>query len=145
MKMELLSLDMHDITRCQNQNRREFMEQFELEGLHAKYIDALCEKPGISQEALSRRLYVNKSTVARQLLTLEKDGWVRREQDGSDRRILRVFPTQKALQIHPQIQRMEREWDAFITAGLTEQERQTARLLLRKMKRQADVFMEKRT
>ncbi len=50
--MELLSLDMHDITRCQNQKRREFMAHFSLEGLHAKYIEALCEKPGISQEML---------------------------------------------------------------------------------------------
>ena len=143
--MELLSLDMHDITRCQNQKRREFMAQFSLEGLHAKYIDALCEEPGISQETLSRRLYVNKSTVARQLSVLEKDGWVRRAQDENDRRILRVYPTEKALRIQPEIRRMEEEWDAFITEGLTGEERQTAALLLRKMKRQADVFMEKRT
>ena len=57
--MDLLSMDMHDITRCQNQNRREFMAQFELEGLHAKYIEALCREPGISQERLSKKLYVN--------------------------------------------------------------------------------------
>ena len=143
--MELLSLDMHDITRCQNQKRREFMAQFSLEGLHAKYIEALCEKPGISQEMLSRRLYVNKSTVARQLSTLEKNGWVRRTQDENDRRVLHVFPTEKAQRVQPEIRRMEEQWDAFITEGLSEEERQIAAILLRKMKKQADAFMEART
>lgn len=143
--MDLLSLDMHDITRCQNQKRREFMAQFELEGLHAKYIDALCENPGISQEQLSRNVYVNKSNVARQISTLERLGWVRREQDENDKRILRVYPTEKALRIWPEIVGMERQWDDFITENLTEEERHTVATLLRKMKKQADVFMEKRS
>ncbi|MCQ2421000.1 MAG: MarR family transcriptional regulator [Clostridia bacterium] len=142
--MELLSLDMHDITRCQNQSRREFMAQFELEGLHAKYIEMLCSEPGISQEQLSKKLYVNKSNVARQLSALEKQGWICRAQDASDKRILRVYPTQRAVEIYPKIADMERQWDAFITLGLSEEERQTAAMLLRKMKKQADIYMENR-
>ncbi len=142
--MDLLSMDMHDITRCQNQNRREFMAQFELEGLHAKYIEALCREPGISQERLSKKLYVNKSNVARQLSSLEKLGWIIREQDAADKRVLRVYPTQKAEDIYSKITAMEQQWDVFITEGLTEEERQIAAILLRKMKKQADVFMEKR-
>ena len=42
--------------------------------MHHTYILNVCRNPGISQEALSQLIFVNKSNVARQLAVLEEKG-----------------------------------------------------------------------
>ena len=43
-----------------------------LKGSQYAYILTLCRRPGISQEQLSRHIYINKSNVTRHLAQLEK-------------------------------------------------------------------------
>lgn len=141
--MNSVTKAIHDIARCQMRHRAGYMEQFGLKGCHASYLMALCEEPGISQEQLARRLYANKSNIARQLAVLEENGYVRRETDAADKRIQRVYPAEKALALLPLIQEKQAEWDSFITNDLTKEELDLARMVLRKMKQKADAFTER--
>lgn len=141
--MNSITKAMHDIARCQMRYRADYMEQFGLKGCHANYIMALCEEPGISQEQLTKRLYANKSNIARQIAVLEENGYVRRENDAADKRILRVYPTEKALELLPLVQTRQDEWDNFVTKDLTAGEIALAREILQKMKHQAEALIEK--
>lgn len=140
--MDTILQDMHAIMRCQAQYRQSYMEQFGLKGCHAHYLMALCAEPGISQEQLTRRIYANKSNVARQLAVLEEAGYVRRESDGADKRVLRVYPTQKAQDLLPLILEKQALWARFVTEALSEAELEQAAAILGKMKRRADTFLE---
>lgn len=140
--MDTITSILHDISRCQMRYRADYMEQFGLKGCHASYIRALCLEPGISQEQLAKTIYANKSNIARQIAVLEEGGYVYRENDPADKRVLHVYPTQKARELFPLIQTRQEEWNRLLTRDLTEEEIDRALLLLQKMKRQADAFME---
>ena len=59
------------------------------------YILLICREPGIPQEKISREICVNKSSVTRQITILEEKGLIVRKQDQTDRRVWRVYPTQR--------------------------------------------------
>ena len=58
---------------------------------------------GMTQEQLARRIYQNKSSVARQLAVLEEAGFVRRVCCDSDRRVTELYPTERAKAALPEI------------------------------------------
>lgn len=140
--MNHISNIMNDIARSQMNYRAKFMEKFGLRGFHAKYIVSLCTEPGISQEQLTRRINTNKSNVARQLAVLEETGYVFRRTDSEDKRILRVYPTEKAKEIFPVIEAKKSEWDEFVTCGLSAEEKTQIAIILKKIKQRADAFTE---
>ena len=141
--MQEITDAMHDIMRCRAQYRTGYMEQFGLKGCHANYILALCEEPGSSQEQLARRIYADKSNIARQIAVLEENGYAHRQVDAEDKRVQRVYPTEKAQELLPLIREKQELWDNFITSCLTAEELTQANAVLRKMKRRADIFRER--
>ena len=69
-----------------------------------------------------RILFIDKSNVTRQMAALEEAGLVTRCPDEEDRRQVRVFPTEKALALLPEIRAGFREWREYLQEGLTEEE-----------------------
>ncbi len=57
------------------------------------------ERPGQSQDALCRRIKVDRAATARSLFELEHQGYVIRREDASDRRQKLVSPTAKTLDL----------------------------------------------
>ncbi len=130
----------HDIDRCQMRYKAGYMEGLGLKGFHAGYITEICEEPGISQDQLAKRLYADKSNIARQAAFLEENGYVRRENDSADKRILRLYPTERALSLLPEILKKQTEWDSFVTSELTEDDIYAVSEILKKIKCRADAF-----
>ena len=62
---------MNEITRCGMQYRTDNLEPFGLKSCHASYLLEICRNPGISQDTLARRICINKSNIARQIVVLE--------------------------------------------------------------------------
>ena len=110
------------ISRCSSMWRTDKLEGTELGDQHYPYILAVCRNPGISQDTIARRLFINKSNVTRSLAYLESHGFVTREQSSEDRRITLVYPTEKAQEILPTVRAIIRGWNAYITEGFTEEE-----------------------
>ena len=124
------------ISRCSSMWRADKLEGTELSEQHYPYIITVCRNPGISQDSIARKLFINKSNVTRSLSYLENHGFVTREQSSEDRRITLVYPTEKAQDILPQVRSIIRGWNAYITEGFTEEELEmyldmTARLAAR--------------
>ena len=110
------------VSRCAAIWRADKLEGTELGDQHYTYIITVCRNPGISQDAIARKLCINKSNVTRSLSYLETHGFVTREQSSEDRRITLVYPTEKAHDILPTVRSIIRGWNAYITEGFTEEE-----------------------
>ena len=110
------------VSRCAAIWRSDKLKGTELGDQHYPYILTVCRQPGISQDAIARRLFINKSNVTRSLSYLETHGFVTREHSPEDRRITLVYPTEKAHEILPLVRSIIRGWNAYITEGFSEEE-----------------------
>ena len=133
-----------DIARCAALYRQEELASLGLKSCHAGYLDAICTCPGITQDQLARRFFINKSNVARQLAVLEEDGFVVRQHSTEDKRAIQVFPTEKAREAMPEITRIFRCWESFVAQDLTADERSHLVSMLKKMKARSADWMEMR-
>ena len=111
------------ISRCAHAYRSSCLEESGLGASHYFYILLVCSHPGISQEQIAKHLYLNKSSVARALTTLEENGFVERRSSEDDKRVAMVFPTPKAIEVMPQVRESARAWNAFLLEELDEAEK----------------------
>lgn len=112
-----------EIWRCGNLYRTARYEALGIGSYQDSYIVNVCAHPGITQEGLSKLIFVHKSNVARQLGSLEEKGFVVRKTDPDDKRNLLVYPTEKAKTALKEIDRITEEWKELIQSGLSEEER----------------------
>lgn len=131
-----------DISRTAAQYRTEQLAPLGLKACHASYLSVICRCPGITQDQLARRIFINKSNVARQLVILEEDGFVERRPSAEDKRAIQVYPTQKALDVLPRIREIFHSWEALVAQDLTEEERKLLVTMLSKMRTRAAEWME---
>lgn len=130
--------------RCSQLYRSERLEKVGLSGGQYVYISCACRSPGISQEQMSRQILINKSNVARKLAALEQNGFIRREPDPKDRRVLRVYPTEKAQEAYPYVQEVLTDWRRYLTEGFTDEERETLDALMERVLARATAYAENR-
>ena len=121
------------IARCAGMYRDEKFSGLDLGSGQQIYLFAVCREPGISQEQIARQICVNKSNVTRSLSQLEAAGYVVRRQSESDKRITRVYPTERALEILPTVRTICRDWSRSITVDLSDEERRLLDELLERM------------
>ncbi len=128
--------------RCAMLYREKQLAETGLAGCQTPYLVALYRMPGISQEELARYLNVNKSSVARQLASLEKKGYVRREASPCDRRIQLVFPTQKAEDIKDRLFEVLFGWSDYLTADFSPEEKQQLLSMMRRVADKAEAYVK---
>lgn len=109
------------------------LEKYGLSGYQSLYLRTVCYHPGITQEELAGKLVFNKSSVARQLAALEKEGLILRKRSDQDKRNIHVYPTEKGEELLPHIRETAQEFFAKISEGLTEEEKQLLDTLCEKL------------
>lgn len=110
------------ISRCGAVWRGDKLKGTDIGASHTSYIMTVCRHPGISQDKLAKRIYINKSNVTRNLAYLESCGYIERRQKDTDKRVTEVYPTEKAMEILPTVQNMLREWNNYLTEDFSEEE-----------------------
>jgi DNA-binding MarR family transcriptional regulator len=113
-----------------------------LKACHGSYLQEICARPGISQEQLADSICINKSNVARQAAALEEGGFIKRCCCDKDKRIMRLYPTEKTLGLLPEINRIMTSWQERLTQDLTEDEQLLLEKMLLKMKQRAGSYLE---
>ena len=98
---------------------------------------------GLSQEELARALYLNKSSVARQIANLERAELVYRKPSPDDRRRLLVYPTEKALSLLPRLKETVRGWNDYLMDGLSEAEREQLEAMMARVSERARAYIER--
>lgn len=89
------------VSRSAEVFREEKLKDCGIRGCQSKYVLMIANTPGVSQEDISRSLFVNKSNVARQISNLEQKGFVKKVENDKDRRAVLLYPTQKLMDILP--------------------------------------------
>ena len=142
--MSQIIRDITEIARCGAQYKADRLAPMGLKGCHASYLTEICAHPGISQDQLAKRICINKSNVARQAATLEEEGFLTRIPSPTDKRIMELHPTQKTLDLLPEISSVLKEWETCITGDLTPEELDLMAALVAKMKSRATDYMDGR-
>lgn len=106
------------IARLSTFYREKEFKKLGLGEMHHAYILSICAEPGISQEELACKIFINKSNVARQLAQLEMKGFITRQSDQKDARRLRIFPTEKSLAIEAEIRSILADWNQTLLAEI---------------------------
>lgn len=128
---------LNSISRCQATYRN---AKFIADGIcasHHAFILIISKNPGYSQEDITREICLNKSTVARTLNCLESHGYITRTPNPEDKRQFLVYPTEKMLEILPEIKAVSREWNGFITEGISDAELEVFYSVLNRMEESA--------
>ena len=133
---------LNNISRCQAMYRRRSVGLDDLFPSHYAFVLSISHSPGRSQEELARELCVDKSTVARVLACMEKNGYITRAPNEKDRRQTLVYPTEKMLEACPEIKKANRAWTDRLTAGVSPEELDVFHRVLERMEESAKTIME---
>ena len=143
--MPQIMKDITEITRVSVQYRTDSFAPLGLKACHGSYLQEICARPGISQEQLAESICINKSNVARQAAALEEGGFIKRCCCDKDKRIMRLYPTEKTLALLPEIDRIMVSWQTMLTQDLTEDEQLLLERMLGQLLRRASGYMEDKT
>jgi len=99
------------------------------------YIVRICENPGIIQEKLAEMIKVDRTTAARAIKKLEINGFIEKKEDKHNKKIKKLFPTEKGKNVYPFIKR-ENDYSNFVALeGFTEREAETIFNLLQRVRK----------
>lgn len=105
-------------------------------GMRASYrhiIKPLMEGDGLTQLQLVNITRLKAPTISITLRNMEREGLVRREKDGDDRRETHVYITSKGKKLYAKILKAYDKAEQIMLEGISEEERETAGALIRKM------------
>ena len=132
--MSQFSSNFNAVDKYLRRYRREYMAPLGLRGIHARLFMAICRTPGCSQDQLAKRMWFDKSTIARQMELLETKGFITRQPSEKDKRVLCVYPTQQMLQFQPGLQAAMEQWEEDLLQDLTEEEKAQLNSLLSRVR-----------
>lgn len=141
-KMSKFMKMLNNVSRSQAIYRYSRISAEDLQSGHYAFVLAICREPGRSQEELARELCINKSTVTRNLNYLEESGYVSRASLPNDRRQLAVYPTEKMLDILPEVRAVSKEWMTLLSEGIPEDELAVFNSVLERMETRARDMIE---
>lgn len=98
------------------------------------YLVRIYENPGIIQEKLSELIKVDRTTVARAVKKLELNGFIRKENDKHNKKIKKLYPTEKGKSIYPAIKKENDYSERIAIEGFSKKEIEIATQLLQKMR-----------
>lgn len=131
------------VARCTQMHRTRELKELGICGGQTPYLLSICRNPGITQEELARRVYVNKSTAARMIGHLERAGYVERRPSPDDKRCVTLYPTEAALAAVPKVRNVIHSWNDYLLEGLDEGERDALIHLMEKISKRAQSYIRR--
>lgn len=98
------------------------------------YLVRICEHPGIIQEKLAEMIKVDRTTAARAIKKLEMTGFIEKKDDKQNKKIKKLFPTEKGESVYPFIKRENDYSNTVALKGFTEREVETIFNLLQRVR-----------
>ncbi|GED04066.1 MarR family winged helix-turn-helix transcriptional regulator [Bacillus atrophaeus] len=106
------------------------------------YLVRICENPGIIQEKLAEMIKVDRTTAARAIKKLEMNGFIEKMDDEHNKKIKKLFPTEKGKDVFPVIKRENDHSNSVALAGFSEGEAETILHLLQRIRKNIEVDWE---
>lgn len=102
------------------------------------YLVRICENPGIIQEKLAEMIKVDRTTAARAIKKLEVNGFIEKKDDEQNKKIRRLFPTEKGKKVFPFIKRENDYSNAAALEGFSEKEAEIIFNLLQRVRKNVE-------
>ena len=109
----------HNISKNQMKYLNSHIKDMNL-GHEMRYIMAIFDNPGISQDDLVNMFGQSKATVAKSLKKLEDDGYIKREVNPENRRKYMLNTTSKADELVPKKKKISKDWEKEV--GITDED-----------------------
>ncbi|KHL92276.1 MarR family transcriptional regulator [Paenibacillus sp. IHB B 3415] len=106
------------------------------------YLVRIYENPGIIQEKLSEMIKVDRTTAARAVQKLEVQGFIEKKDDETNKKINRLFTTEKGEQAYSFLKREGDHTDRVALAGFSGQESELLFQLLQRVRKNIEVEWE---
>lgn len=100
-------------------------KEFDLTKGQYLYLVRICENPGIIQEKLAEMIKVDRTTAARAIKKLEMNGFIEKKEDKHNKKIKKLFPTEKGKDVYPFIKRENDYSNSVALEGFSEREVET--------------------
>lgn len=116
--------------------RKVFATVFNQYGLHPSQgfaLSLIVHRPGRSQRELADDMRIERATVTVTLQKLERGGFIRREPDPDDQRIMRIYPTEKGITAETAVTAEMTRFHDACDESLTPEQHQQLRALLQKL------------
>ncbi|MES9684773.1 MarR family transcriptional regulator [Bacillus sp. AFS001701] len=102
------------------------------------YLVRIAENPGIIQEKLAEMIKVDRTTAARAIKKLEMNGFIEKKEDKENKKIKKLFATEKGENVYPFIKRENDYSNIVALEGLSEIEVETIFNLLQKVRKNVE-------
>ncbi|MFY3790162.1 MarR family winged helix-turn-helix transcriptional regulator [Ureibacillus sp. MALMAid1270] len=106
------------------------------------YLVRICENPGIIQEKLAEMIKVDRTTTARAIKKLEMNGFIEKKEDEQNKKIKKLYPTEKGMEVYPLIKRENDYSNRVALQGFSESEAKTILDLLIRVRKNVEVDWE---
>ena len=110
-------------------------KEFDLTKGQYLYLVRICENPGIIMEQLIEMIKVDRSTAARAIQKLEMNSFIEKKEDPHNKKIKRLFSTEKGETVYPFIKR-ENDYSNFVALeGFSKKETEVTFDLLQRIRK----------
>lgn len=140
--MKLILREIGMIARALDSISNMEFKELELTKGQYLYVVRICENPGIIQEKLAEMIKVDRTTAARAVQKLEKNGFVEKRPDEKNRKIKRLYPTEKGKNVYPFIIRENEHSNSVALTGFSEEEATVILHLLERVRKNVEVDWE---
>jgi DNA-binding MarR family transcriptional regulator len=106
------------------------------------YLVRICENPGIIQEKLAELIKVDRTTAARAITKLEINGFIEKRDDQLNKKIKKLFATDKGKHVYPFIKRENDHSNDVALDGFSEEEVENIFHLLQRVRKNVEVDWE---
>ncbi len=103
------------------------------------YLVRICENPGIIQEKLAEMIKVDRTTAARAIKKLEMNGFIEKKEDERNKKIKKLYPTEKGKTVYPFIVRENNHSNKVALSGFSEKEVETIFNLLQRVRKNIEI------
>ncbi len=126
------------ITRCFESIANIEFKELDLSKNQYIYLIRIGENPGIILERVADMLKVDRSTASRAVEKLNLAGFVRKETTDDNRKNVRLYTTEKGLDVFRMLQKVEAYSDAVALNGISPEEREILLRLLTKVRKNVE-------
>ncbi|WP_282936236.1 MarR family transcriptional regulator [Paenibacillus sp. RC67] len=102
------------------------------------YLVRICENPGIIQEKLAEKIKVDRTTAARAIKNLEINGFIEKNDDKHNKKIKKLFPTEKGKNVYPFLKRENDYSNMVALSEFSESEVETIFSLLQRVRKNVE-------
>ncbi|ETI70512.1 hypothetical protein BAVI_02149 [Neobacillus vireti LMG 21834] len=103
------------------------------------YLVRIFENPGIIQDKLAEMIKVDRTTAARAIKKLEMQGFIEKRDDDINKKIKKLFPTEKGKNVYPFLKR-EGEYSNMVALnGFSPEETKAIFQLLHRVRKNIEV------